>query len=43
MAIKKNIWGFGNKENAKNLGKVIVGAFSIVILANLFKNLFGSK
>jgi len=43
MAIKKDIWGFGNKENAKNLGKIIVGGLSIIILANLFKNLFGSK
>ena len=42
MAIKKDIWGL-NKSNAKNLGKVVVGVFSIAILTNLFKNLFGSK
>lgn len=43
MASKKDLWGLGNKENIKNTGKLIVGALSIVILADIFKNMFGGK
>ena len=42
MAIKKDIWGFGKekKDNIKDLGKLIIGGIGIIVLADLFKNLW---
>jgi hypothetical protein len=42
MASKKDIWGFGSNK-MKDTGKLIIGAISIIILADVFKNLFKGK
>jgi hypothetical protein len=39
MAIKKDIWNNG-KNKTKDLGKIIIGGIGIIILADLFKNLW---